>query len=423
MSKVVTRYAPSPTGVPHIGNIRTALFSYIFAKNQKGKFILRIEDTDQKRSTREHIAAIKESLNQLNLNWDQEYLQSQRLNIYANQLEFLKKNKLVYEDNRAWRFKINLKSKEVSWEDLVHGRVSFPTKVLEDFIVVKSDGFPTYHLASVVDDHLMNISHVMRGDEWISSTPKHLLLYEAFGWKPPAFVHLPPILGQDHKKLSKREGAKSVIEYIGEGYLPEALINFLSLLGWSPKDNQEVFSIGDLTKQFSLDRINKNSPIFNVEKLDWFNGQWIRLLDNKLLAGYIQKISKKYKLAEILEYLPIAKDRLRNLKDFEKLAGPLISPNINVNPNDVAIDGEQLGKFVETFEKIKQTDWTKENISQATITVMESAGLSKSQALGSIGMAISGASITPPIFNALEKLGKEKTIERLENVIENKRKK
>ena len=431
MSQVCTRYAPSPTGIPHIGNIRTALFSFLFAKNQKGKFILRIEDTDQKRSTHEHIAKIEQSLKSLNLDWDKKYLQSKRLNIYNHHLRILDQKGTLYQEKGAWYFKIQTKDNHIGWEDLVHGNVSFPAKVIEDFVIVKSDGFPTYHFASVVDDHLMNVSHVMRGDEWISSTPKHLLLYEAFGWQPPYFAHLPPILGQNHKKLSKREGAKSTLEYLEEGYLPEALVNFLTLLGWAPspsealveggKREREIFSLEELTRIFSIDRINKNSPIFNIEKLNWFNGQWIRKLDKDELTRRLNQIYPNYNVQKIKDLVPIVQDRLGNLKDFEKLAGPLIEEKVNVDPNNVVLSGDKLKKFVEEYASISPANWTKANISGATVSVMGKEKLNKPDAYGSIGIAVSGSNVTPPIFDMLEKLGKTRTIERLENVISEKK--
>ena len=230
MSKVRVRYAPSPTGVLHIGGIRTALFNYLLAKNQNGDFILRIEDTDRKRLIPESIGEIKQSLELLALKWDEYYVQSERLKIYQKYLNQLKAKGVVYEDEGAWRYKVE-KGKKIEWVDGLHGKVKFTSDVIEDFVIMKSDKFPTYHLANVVDDNLMNITHILRGDEWLSSTPKHLMLYEAFNWQPPIFIHLPTILGSNHKKLSKREGAKSARQYINEGYLPEALINFLALLG------------------------------------------------------------------------------------------------------------------------------------------------------------------------------------------------
>lgn len=420
MAKIKVRYGPSPTGVPHIGNIRTALFNYLVAKNQNGEFYLRIEDTDQARIVKGAVLKIQESLKLLNLNWDGEIIfQSKRLTIYQKHLEILKDKGFAYQDEGAWRFKIQTQQKEVSWQDVVHGRVSFPTNVLEDFVIIKSDGFPTYHFASVVDDHDMQISHVIRGDEWISSTPKHIQLYEAFGWNAPKFVHLPPILGSDHKKLSKRDGAKSTMEYLNEGYLPEALINFMALLGWSPKSSQEIFSLSELTKEFSLDRINKNSPIFNTEKLDWFNSQWIRKSADIKLAPHIHRLLPEYSVEKILEYLPLVKNRLQKLKDFDNLAGPLIKETVSADPSLIVLSADKLTKFKNTYQNI--TDWHKTKISHATVAVMDKESISKPDALGSIGTAVTGSKVTPPIFDMLEKLGKEKTIQRLEDVINKKK--
>lgn len=421
MKNVRVRYGPSPTGIPHIGNIRTALFNYLFAKNQNGKFYLRIEDTDQNRIVEGAVGKIEESLKLLGLIWDEEIIyQSKRLDIYQEHLEILKSKGVSYEDEGAWRFKINTKKEKESWEDVVHGKVEFPTKVLEDFIIIKSDGFPTYHFASVVDDHLMEITHVLRGDEWISSTPKHLQLYEAYGWQSPKFVHLPVILGPDKKKLSKRDGAKTVHEFLGEGYLPEALVNFLVLLGWSPKSNQEIFSLEDLISEFTLDRINKNSPIFNLEKLDWFNGQWIKKTTDKELVKKIHQEYQHYPINSISNYVPLVKDRMQNLSDFDKLAGPYIQDKISVDPTKVTLPAEKLRTFVDAYKNI--SDWTSEKISAETISLMESQNLTKPDALGSIGTAISGSNITPPLFDTMEKLGKGKTIQRLEDVIEKKQK-
>ena len=415
MLKVCVRYAPSPTGVPHIGNIRTALFNFLFAKNQKGKFILRIEDTDQKRSTIENTQKIKESLKVLNLSWDKEYLQSERLNVYNKHLEILKKNGFVQKDGNAWRFNIKTQKQKVGWEDIVHGHVEFPAKVIEDFIIVKSDTFPTYHFASVVDDHLMKVSHVLRGDEWISSTPKHLLLYEAFGWEPPKFVHLPSILGQDKKKLSKREGAKSILEYIDEGYLAETIVNFLALLGWASKSNQEIFSLSELIKEFSMDRINKNSPIFNIENLNWFNGQWIRKLDVDKLAAIIKDRLRQYDEGRIKEYLPLVKDRMATILDFQSLtSGFFKAPDVSKLPQ-LLIGKGTVTQLIQNYEAVDKPDWAAGTISNATSLVMESEKVAKSEMYRSIGIATLASTVTPPLIESLEKLGKEETIKRLKN--------
>lgn len=415
MENIKVRYGPSPTGIPHIGNVRTALFNFLFAKSQNGQFFLRIEDTDQARIMPGAVDKIQKSLKLLGLAWDSEIIfQSQRLEIYKKHLEILKEKKLVYEDEGAWRFKTQTAKSTITWQDVVHGQVSFPANVLEDFIIIKSDGFPTYHFASVVDDHLMEISHVLRGDEWISSTPKHILLYEAFGWQNPKFVHLPPILGTDHKKLSKRDGAKSIMEYIDEGYLEEALINFMVLLGWSPKSNQEIFSLDELTKQFSLDRINKNSPVFNIEKLNWFNGQWIRKISNDELETKINGKFPQLEKSKVADVLPIVKDRLTTLLDFKNMSSFFFEkPDINTHINDVSVSKGVLEDLVSGLEDINS--WTEEKISQIVVTIMEKENLTKAQVYRSIGIAISGELVTPPIFQSLEKLGKNQTIERLKD--------
>lgn len=418
MSKVRVRYAPSPTGIPHIGNIRTALFNYLFARNQQGQFLLRIEDTDQNRLVPGAVEKIKESLDKLGLKRDEpEVHQSQRLDIYKKHLETLKEKGASYEDDGAWRFKIE-KGKTLEWEDVVHGPVKFLSDVIEDFIIVKSDGFPTYHFASVIDDHDLAISHVFRGDEWISSTPKHLLLYEAFGWEPPKFVHLPPILGEGHKKLSKREGAKSVIEYIDEGYLPEAIVNFLAFLGWAPKDDREIFSLEELSKEFSLDRINKNSPIFNLEKLNWFNREWIKRLPDEELGKRIEKIYKRDE-SKIIEVSGIVKDRITTLLDFPQIAGLFFEePDLKDHAKDISVPGEVLNKLIREFETIE--NWSSDKISSATTKIMEENKLSKAQMYRSIGIALSGKLVTPPIFSSMEILGKDKTIARLKKISETK---
>lgn len=419
MQDIITRYAPSPTGIPHVGNIRTALFNYLFAKNQNGKFILRIEDTDQKRSTKEHIEHIKKSLNLLKISFDDYYEQSTRLKIYQDHLEILKKKSAVYQDDDAFRFKVPQNNQKISWNDVVHSKVEFPTKVIEDFIVMKSDGYPTYHFASVVDDRLMQITHVMRGDEWISSTPKHLLLYEAFGWQPPQFCHLPAILALDRKKLSKREGAKSVMDYVKEGYLPEALINFLVLLGWAPGDNREIFTFDELIKDFSLERLNKNSPVFNIEKLNWFNGQWIRKLKDDDLANKIAE-NLKFDPKKVKEYLPLVKDRMSTIADFKSLTSGFFKTPKPAKIQDLSISSSAISSLVNRYENI--IPWSAGTISGATISVMETEKIAKPQMYRSIGIATLGSTVTPPLMESLEKLGKDKTIERLTSAIKTKNK-
>ena len=292
---VRVRFAPSPTGTPHIGNTRTALFNYLFARHNNGKFIIRIEDTDQVRIVPGSKEIIYEILNWLGLEFDEEYLQSERKKIYKQHIDQLVKKGLAYEDEGAVRFKIPTQ-KEISWTDAVGAKkISFKTDIIEDFVILKSDGFPTYHLASVVDDHLMEISHVIRGEEWISSTPKHILLYEAFGWKHPIFAHLPVILGPDKSKLSKRHGAKSVLDYRNEGYLKETLLNFMALLGWNPGGEKEIIEIKEMIKLFDFKDVNTSSPIFDIKKLEWVNGEYIRQTQNSKLKTQITDFYKEDK--------------------------------------------------------------------------------------------------------------------------------
>ncbi|MCR4324497.1 MAG: glutamate--tRNA ligase [Candidatus Curtissbacteria bacterium] len=415
MSEVRVRYAPSPTGIPHIGNIRTALYNYLFAKASGGKFILRIEDTDRKRLVEGSEEKIEESLKVLGLIWDEQYRQSERVDTYKKYLEELKKKDVAYEDEGAWRVRVP-EDGILSWEDVVHGKVEFASKVLEDFIIIKSDGFPTYHFASVIDDHEMKISHVIRGDEWISSTPKHLLLYESLGWKPPNFVHVPPILGNDHKKLSKREGAKSVLEYVEEGYLPEALVNFLVLLGWSPKDNKEIFSLEDLTKIFSLERLNKNSPIFNVEKLNWLNGQWIRKLSDKELLAKILKTFPGYDAEVTKKLIPITKDRINKISEFKLLVDFLFEPP--KEPLPVSIATEFLEDAVVKFEKLEE--WKAQSIKGAIDETAREEGVDRIELIKAIRNIVSGREVTPPLYESLEILGKDETVKRLQKFTQKK---
>lgn len=419
MPNVRVRYAPSPTGIPHIGNIRTALYNYLFAKNQKGTFILRIEDTDRVRLVPESVEKIKESLKLLGLIWDEKEEQSKRLDIYKKHLDILKEKKMVYQQEGAWYFKVP-KAKKLSWIDVVHGEVEFSSDVLEDFVVIKSDNFPTYHFASVVDDHDMQISHVMRGDEWISSTPKHLLIYQAFGYQPPAFVHLPPILGHDKKKLSKREGAKSTIEYINEGYLPEALTNFLALLGWSPKGDRELYTLEELIEEFSLDRLNKNSPIFNLEKLNWFNKKYIQKMPKDNLSAKIKsthhviltpsgargKDLSDQKLGMIINLI---RDRMTTLKDFDKYASIFFEKGKEKPPEKSKCQNAKAA-----IESISQ--WTEQSITQTLDQWIEKNNLQSSDFKNTLRLSVF-ADNTPPIYQSLAALTKEEVLKRIDGAL------
>jgi len=353
-----TRFAPSPTGHLHIGNARTAIMNWLYARHTGGRFVLRIEDTDRERSTEASELSIFKDLKWLGLNWDEgpdvggsygPYRQSERMGIYQKYLKELQKIDKVYpcyctpeelearrkellkqgksiqydgkcrnltlaqrkqfeDEGRKPVFRFKVEEEEISFLDLAKGEISFHGENIGDFVVVRSDGMPMYNFACTIDDHLMGISHVIRGDDHISNTPRQLLLYKAFGWEPPTFVHIPMILGKDRIRLSKRHGATSVSQYREMGYLPEALLNFLSLLSWSSESGDEILSVSRLIREFSFDRISKTAPIFDIEKLDWMNGVYIRNLKLEKLAELIFPVLQKagYPVSSIEEIKPIA---------------------------------------------------------------------------------------------------------------------
>ena len=288
--QVVTRFAPSPTGLFHIGSARTAFFNYLYARKHNGKFILRVEDTDKSRSEKQYEDDIISGLKWLGLEWDEFHRQSERTEVYKKYLQKLLDEEKAYLDGVAIRFKNP--NKKVVFNDLIRGEISTQTDDVGDFVIAKDLDTPLFHFTVVVDDFEMGVTHIIRGEDHIPNTPRHILLQEAFGFNIPNYAHLPLILGADRSKLSKRHGAVSVNEYRKDGYLPEAIINFIAFIGWNPGDEREIFSKDELIKEFSLERIQKGAGIFNVERLDWYNEQ------------YIKKTSAE-KLAEILlEYLP-----------------------------------------------------------------------------------------------------------------------
>ena len=362
---VRVRFAPSPTGIPHIGNTRTALFNYLFAKAGGGEFILRIEDTDRKRIVEDAEKAIVEILRWLGLDYKNEVLhQSERLDLYKKYAQELLDKKIAHKKENAVWIKVP-EEKTFMWVDGVGKKeISFNGKDIDEFVILKSDGFPTYHLANVIDDHLMGITHVIRGEEWISSTPKHLYLYNSFGWKIPEFAHLPVILGPDHSKLSKRHGAKSVLDYRKDGYIKEALVNFMALLGWNPGGDKEQFSINEMTKIFKLEDVNSANPVFDVKKLDWLNGVWIRTLneEKKLKERLEEFYTGNKKIEKLLngnkgcEVVNAASSRMRNLKDFEDLV------NFEKNREYTKQEKETAASLLEYLSKNMDRDWENEKL-------------------------------------------------------------
>jgi len=393
---VKVRFAPSPTGIPHIGGTRTALFTYLFAKHNKGEFFLRIEDTDQKRLVSGSEEALEEILNWLGLIPDKRFKQSERLPIYKKHTEELVEKKIAYEKDGAVYVHVP-DDREFSWVDSVgNKKITFKGADVEDFVILKSDGFPTYHLASVVDDHLMEITHVMRGEEWISSTPKHLYLYETFGWTPPFFAHLPVILGSDHAKLSKRHGAKSALDYRDEGYLPEAVNNYTALLGWNPGGDKEIMSVDEMIDLFDLKDINTANPIFDLKKLEWMNGVYIRQLSAKDLT---ERLGSKDE-----DIVALAQSRMNTLNDYELLTKFFFEKS----KVDLGKEEKEIAeKLSEEFQKVK--DWNKDEIFSAMKKVLEKKKI-KIKVLYKI---FTGSESGLPLPESLEILGKEKTLERL----------
>lgn len=431
-SKVTVRFPPSPTGFLHIGGARTALYNWLFARHHDGKFILRIEDTDQLRSSEEATQTILDSLTWLGLDWDEgPYYQSNRLNIYQEYVDkLLKEGKASYvedpEKGRAVSFKI--KEGTIDFDDLIHGNISFDTSLIEDFVIQKADGFPSYNFACVVDDGVMEITHVIRGDDHISNTPRQIALYKALGFDIPKFAHIPMILGEDGTRLSKRHGATSVTEYHERGYLPEAIINFIALLGWSPGDDQEFLTKQEMIEKFSLKRVNKTSARFDNVKLDWMNGKYIMDMPTKSLIEklypYIEKagfdtesISDEwlYKLAELY------KERLKTLSDFVTQTSPFFS-------DKVVYDSVTVEKFFkkdgvssllrDAYKRLSEIEsFSVEELEACLRAIATEHGIGFGKLAQPIRVAVIGKGASAGIFETLELLGKEKTLKRLDHAI------
>lgn len=423
--QIKVRYAPSPTGNPHVGNIRTALFTYLYARANKGEFLVRIEDTDKKREVKESYTAILDSLKWLGLKWDQEpILQSNRVELYKEHAQKLVENKAAYEQEGAIFFKTK-KDGVTGWTDLVGDkRIEFQNSTQEDFVILKSDGFPTYHLASVVDDHLMGITTVSRGEDWISSTPKHIMLYSAFNWNQPQFAHFPNILATDRSKLSKRHGAIGVLDFKKEGFLSEAIINYLALLGWTPPSGKEILTIEEMIREFDLKDINIAPAIFDVRKLEWMNGEYIRRRTDDELLRDLEEFLVDHPVKErIAPLVPLVKERMRKLSDFIPLT-------------DFLFEEPEYEKSI--FEKIlNKTELDLKKVIEEIIVVLESLrkpydaesfevefrklgeklNLSATQIFQMVRVCVSGQLVTPPLFECVRILGEEKTINRVKRLL------
>ena len=469
-NKVITRFAPSPTGFMHVGNLRSALYAYLWAKKNNGTFILRIEDTDKVREVDGSILHIMKSLKWLGIDWDEgpdiggpnaPYKQSDRLELYKKYAQILVDKGLAYPDpyteeevsefrekaeleKRAFlyrehrpdtfgiwdgtkplRFKVP-EIKSYKWNDLVYGDLSAGPEALDDFILIKSDGYPTYNFAHVIDDLEMKISHVMRGQEFISSVPKYLSLYDALEIERPLFATLPPIMGKDgHKKLGKRDGSKDVLDYQTEGYLPEAMMNFLVFLGWNPGGDKEIFSKDELINIFDISRIGHSGAQWNDDKLDWFNKEYIKKLSNEELKNKIfEYLPDELKLEKLI---PIISERISKFGDIKNmiLAGELDfffkSPEYskekliykNTVPEKIS---ENLKLAINGLEKIDEKDFTIESIKNTLMRIADSIS-SRGELLHPVRYALSGLDKSPDPFTVAEILGKNETLSRLQKAI------
>lgn len=406
-----TRNAPSPTGIPHIGNSRTALYDYLLAKKYHGQFILRIEDTDQKRLVKGALEKIYEIHEFLGLIPDEKYIQTKRLDLYQKYARELLTQGFAYEKEGAIRFKVN-KEGYSTWKDLVQGKLSIPNQMVDDKVLLKSDGVPTYHLASVVDDHLMKITHVLRGVEYISSTPLHLQMYQAFGWEPPIFCHVSLLLGPDKSKLSKRHGAASVLEYRDNGYLPEAINNFLFYLGFSYHDNSELLTLEEMIKVFDETKLTKQNAIFDLAKLNYFNAAWIRRLSaTDFISRLKPYLPEKWQNDSCLsEILPLVQARLTTLADAKNYLQFFFEEPKKVT--DLNQESVQVARNV-----LESVAWNKEAIEKELVAVVEKNSFNKSDFFMNLRLAVCGQRITPPLTESMLILGKGKVIKRLQNAL------
>ncbi len=483
MTKVRTRFAPSPTGYPHVGNIRTALFAWLFARHNGGSFIVRIEDTDVARKVEGTVEAILGSLRWLGLDWDEgpevggkygPYFQSQRLDKYHETAQQLVSQGDAYycycspqrlEEMRAEqvrrkqppgydrhcrelsqqerakkeaegiipvvRFKTPLEG-QTRVNDLIWGDVVFENNTIDDFVLLKSDGYPTYHLANIVDDHLMEISHVIRAEEWLSSTPRHVLMYQALGFEPPHFAHLPMLLGSDRSKLSKRHGAVSVTEYYERGYLPEAMVNFLALLGWSLDDRTEILSRQELIDNFSLERVSRTAAVFNRDKLNWMNGVYIR----SLTADEFFEAAEPYLMMDraageavisseeyVRQILPLVQERAKTLVEVAELAQFFFVEELDYAPDLLIgknMSRESTSEALKTaqprLEQLKVFD--AESLEALLRPLAVELGLKTGQLFGTLRVAVTGRTAAPPLFQTMAVLGKERCLKRIEAALD-----
>ena len=488
---IKTRFAPSPTGMLHVGNLRTALYSYLFARHHGGKFMLRVEDTDQGRFVEGAMENMIQSLKWGGITIDEgvdmdesghliqkgelgSYIQSERLPLYKKYaLELIEKGHAYYcfctkerldelratqeatkqptmydgfchtlsaevvaknmEAGMSYVVRMNTpKDGDTTFQDLVRGEVTFQNKLIDDQVLIKSDGFPTYHLAVVVDDHLMEVTHVLRAEEWLPSTPKHIILYQMFGWKVPEFAHLSWLINDQKQKLSKRHGDVSVEDFRAKGYLPEALVNFISFLGWNPGDEREMFTVAELEKEFSAEKISKAGAVFNRDKLNWYNKEYIKKMDiveltERALPFLINAgIVAEHKNTEWLQkVVALEKERMTVLSELSESVGFVFADMLEYDPTILiwkkdTREGskEKLSLLLAFLQTVDSEDWNLETLQEKLKTWITEKGFGVGDVLWPMRVSLSGRQNSPGPFEIADVLGKEKTLTRIETAIQ-----
>ncbi|MBM4038635.1 MAG: glutamate--tRNA ligase [Planctomycetes bacterium] len=470
-SEVRVRIAPSPTGDPHVGTAYIALFNRCFARQQGGKFVLRIEDTDRARSTPESERAIFASLRWLGLDYDEgpdvggpfgPYRQSERSELYRQHADILLERGAAYrcfctperlsalrEQQRAAKLdprydrlclslprgeagrraaagephvvRLRIPDGETAYDDRLRGHITFQNFTIDDQVLLKSDGFPTYHLANVVDDHLMQITHVCRAEEWITSTPKHVLLYQAFGWQMPAFIHMPLLRNADRSKISKRKNPTSLDWYRAEGYLPEALLNFLALMGFSMPDEREVFTIEEMTEAFSWDRVKTSGPVFDLAKLEWLNGVYIRSLSGDALAARLATANARAAAADpayLRAIVPLIQERIKKLSEFDPWTEFFFTEPLSYDPALLvpkkATQEEALAVLDAAAAALAEaSDWTAPALEAIGKALCEGRNWKVGNAFMTLRVAVTSRTASPPLFECMAVLGRERSLARL----------
>jgi glutamyl-tRNA synthetase len=418
VDSIRVRFAPSPTGALHVGGARAALYNWLFARGGGGTFVLRIEDTDRERSTPENIEQILDALNWLELDWDEgPFFQSERQDRHREEIARLVDEGHAYFDEGAVRLRVPDEGRTVV-KDLIRGDITFEHKDIDDFVIARSDGSPLYNLAVAVDDHDMGITHVIRGEDHISNTPRQMMILEALGGRlPEAYAHLPLLHGPDGKKLSKRHGAASVQELRDSGYLPEAVRNYLALLGWGYDAETTFFSTPELVERFSLERVSKNPAVFDEQKLRWMNGHYLREMDPDELTRLLEERLGKTGLREAVG---IAQEKMQTLDDFWRLAGFLVErqPTDEKAWAKVMSDGapERLAKAREALAQTEPFD--PEHIEASLRTVVEELDAKPNAVFQPIRVAISGTTVSPGIFESVAVLGRDEVLARIDDALE-----